>query len=124
MTLEGKAHEFMEDHKSHCSCIHEIYRYRMDDLPRDEPQTLYRGLENHAPREVFDTFLLGDIIDSYFGDDEVDCDPFQNEDSKQFLEKAFKKRDSIYAKADKQWLRYLMKQCREHGLLDEEDEAA
>jgi hypothetical protein len=96
----------------------------MDDLPRDEPQTLYRGLENHAPREVFDTFLLGDIIDSYFGDDEVDCDPFQNEDSKQFLEKAFKKRDSIYAKADKQWLRYLMKQCREHGLLDEEDEAA
>tara|TARA_B100001123_G_scaffold438723_1_gene574107 strand:+ start:675 stop:1154 length:480 start_codon:yes stop_codon:yes gene_type:complete len=90
--------------------------YQKGDFPRDvalseeEGVAVYDGLPiTEVPRCVVDAMFLRDIIESGY------CRTHMNE----FLEKSFKKYDAIYKTAHKKWLRYLVKECQEHGLLEQ-----
>ena len=83
--------------------------YQKGDFPRDLPlDEDYEDVVYEVPRETVDALLLKDIITSSF------CRTHANE----FLEKSFKKYDAIYKAAHKKWLRYLVNECHQRGLLE------
>ena len=108
MELQAHTDHFMENHKPLCSCVHDVHKYKSDQFPKDNPQIVIEGMENYVPRSVLDVSLVDTILEKYPDD--------QHEE---YLKRTFRKYDAIYGKAHKQWLRYLMNECREHGLLDE-----
>ena len=84
--------------------------YQKGDFPRDIPlDEDYEDIVYDVPRIAVDALLLKDIITSSF------CRTHANE----FLEKSFKKYDAIYKAAHKKWLRYLVNECHQHGLLEQ-----
>ena len=83
--------------------------YAKDDFPRDiEMSEKYELLKDY-PRDVVNAWLMQDIVEGRF------C----REHSEERLVKLFKKYDSIQKKANKQWLRVLIKDAYEAGVFDE-----
>ena len=83
--------------------------YAKDDFPRDiEMSERYELLKDY-PRDVVNAWLMQDIVEGRF------C----REHGEERLTKLFKKYDSIQKKANKQWLRVLIKEAYEAGVFDE-----
>ena len=107
--LDLMCHHLREHQPDGCN----LQCYAEDDFPRDiEMGAKYEAIKGY-PREIVDAWLLQDSVEGRF------C----REHGEERLTKLFRKYDSIQKKANKQWLRVLVKEAYEAGVFDEEGES-
>lgn len=102
----GWMYNFLETRGPDGCCL---TSYQMEDFPRDIKMGEKYDAVKAYPREVVDAWLLQDCVQGNL------CFTHGAE----FLKKVQKKYDSIQKKADKQWLRFVVKEAYELGVFDE-----